>query len=63
MGYQEGYLMTRTDSDFEKIKERIQNLGEDFYEWILTKPVCVIEFTKNHGDITVKVTRREKTTL
>ena len=51
MGYQEGYLMTRNDSDFEKIKERIQNLGEDFYEWIFTKPVCVIEFTKNHGDI------------
>lgn len=48
MGYQESYVTASTEKRFNKILDRIQTLGKDFYSSYGTYPVEIITFDKSH---------------
>jgi hypothetical protein len=48
MGYQESYLTASTEKRFNKILNRIRELGYDYYESYGTIPVEIITFNKGN---------------
>lgn len=50
MGYQESYVTTKKQVDFDKLVECIKSKGEQYYNDIFTYPVEIITFKKNHCD-------------
>lgn len=46
MGYQESYVKTRENKDFDKLVKHIKNLGEDYYNNIFCDPVEIITLNK-----------------
>lgn len=47
MGYQESYLTTKKQKDFEGLVNYIKSIGNDFYERYCANPVEIITFTDN----------------
>ncbi len=48
MGYQESYLTASTEKRFNKILNRIRELGHDYYKSYGTIPVEIITFNKGN---------------
>lgn len=48
MGYQESYVTASTEKRFNKIVNRVRELGRDFYDSHGTYPVEIITFDKSH---------------
>ena len=49
MGYQECYLTASTQKRFDKIVNRIREVGKDYYESYGTYPVEIITFNKGNA--------------
>ena len=49
MGYQESYLTASTEKRFNKILNRVKELGYDFYNEYGTYPVDIITFNKGNA--------------
>ena len=49
MGYQESYLTASTEKRFQKIVNRIKEVGYDYYDLYGTYPVEIITFNRNHN--------------
>ena len=47
MGYQESYVTTKKQKDFEGLVKYIQSVGKTYYEGYWCNPVEVITFTDN----------------
>ena len=47
MGYQESYVTTKKQKDFEGLVKYIQSVGEAYYEGYWCNPVEIITFTDN----------------
>lgn len=48
MRYQESYVTTKKQKDFNQLVECIKSKGKQYYDDIFTCPVEIITFNKNH---------------
>lgn len=48
MGYQESYITTKKQTDFDMLVKCVKSKGKQYYDDIYIMPVEIITFNKNH---------------